>query len=142
MKKIFYCLFVSLVITTSVCNGQADEKTKTQMKNIDSGDRKQVLIDKFFIPKNSIEEFTQRMNYNRNFIKKLAGFVKDEVYEQTDDEGNKLIITITQWKNEVSINNAKNAVQTEYKKTGFNAPEFFQQLNVKAERGIYMKREE
>ena len=103
---------------------------------------KQVLFDKFSIPKNSIAEFSQRMNYNRNFIKNLPGFVKDDVYEQTDKKGNLSIITITEWKNEVSLTNAKNAVQAEYKKTGFNPPEFFRRVNVKAERGIYTKKKE
>jgi heme-degrading monooxygenase HmoA len=112
------------------------------MKNMNSTERKQVLFDKFLIPKNSIEEFTQKMNYNRNFIKKLPGFVADEEYEQKDDEGNLSIITITQWINEISLNNAKNEVLSDYKKTGFNPSEFFQRLNVKAERGIYTKGKE
>ena len=37
------------------------------------------FVDKFYIPKDAEEEFSQRMQYNRNFIKTLRGFIKDEV---------------------------------------------------------------
>jgi heme-degrading monooxygenase HmoA len=99
--------------------------------------KKQILIDRFFVPENSIEEFIQRMNYNRSFIKNLSGFIKDEVYQQIDEEGNLTIITIAIWKNQESLSNAKNAVQAEYKRIDFNPADFYQRLNIKLERGIY-----
>jgi hypothetical protein len=77
------------------------------------------------------------MNYNRNFIKNLPGFVKDEAYEQFDEAGNLIIITIAVWQDHDSLNNARNTVQTEYKRIGFNPVEFYQRLNIKIERGIY-----
>lgn len=95
------------------------------------------FIDKFFIPKGSIKEFTERMNYNRRFIKNLPGFITDEAYEQKDGDGNLTVITVAAWRNQQSINNAKNAVQAEYKRIGFNPVEFYQRLNIKMERGAY-----
>ena len=97
----------------------------------------QIFIDKFFIPKKSIDEFTQQMKHNRSFIKNLSGFIKNEVYEQKDEEGNLTIITVAAWQNQDSLNNAKSAVQAEYKRTGFNPVEFYQRLNIKMERGLY-----
>ena len=99
--------------------------------------RELCFIDKFFVPKNSIEEFNQRMNYNRNFIKGLPGFIEDKVYEQEDEEGNLNIITIAVWASQHHIDDAKNAVQSEYKRIGFNMPTFIGQLNIKHERGLY-----
>jgi heme-degrading monooxygenase HmoA len=95
------------------------------------------LIDKFFVPKNALEEFIQRMNYNRNFIKNLPGFIEDDVYEQTDEQGDLNIITIATWESQEHINEAKNAVQSEYKRMGFNMAEFIGRLNIKIERGVY-----
>jgi predicted transcriptional regulator len=100
------------------------------------------FIDKFFVPKNSIEEFTRRMNYNRGFIKNLDGFIKDEIYEQKDEEGNLTIITIAAWQSQEDLNNAKSIVQDEYKRIDFNPTEFTKRLNIKMERGIYTYRKE
>jgi heme-degrading monooxygenase HmoA len=95
------------------------------------------FIDKFLVPKNSIEEFTQRMNYNRNFIKNLPGFIEDKVYEQRDEEGNLNIITIAVWASQDHVDEAKNAVQSEYKRIEFNMPAFIERLKIKHERGLY-----
>lgn len=131
MKKVFYILLVALTILTTGANGQSNKiKNNNIMK-------RQVLIDKFFIPENSTDEFLPRMSNNRSFIKKLPGFIKDEVYKQTDEEGNLTIITIAIWKDQESIDNAKSAVQAEYKSTGFNPAVFYQRLNIKMERGTY-----
>jgi predicted ester cyclase len=107
-------------------------------KNVD---KEQVyFVDKFFVPKNSIEEFTQRMNYNRNFIKNLDGYIRDEVYEQKDEEGNISIITIAAWENKVYLDKAKEAIQAEYKRIGFDPAGFYQRLDIKFEyRGLYSK---
>jgi hypothetical protein len=95
------------------------------------------LVDKFLIPVTSIEEFFQRMRYNRNFIKNLPGFIKDEAYEQKDESGNLTIITVAVWQNQSSLDNAKNAILDEYRRIGFNPVEFYQRLNIKMERGLY-----
>lgn len=97
----------------------------------------QVLIDKFFVPANAKEEFIQRMNYNSEFITKLPGFVKGETFEQTDENGNFICITVNIWEKETFFNKAKEAVQAEFKRIGFIPTEFYQRLNIKLERGTY-----
>src|SRR5574340_1265209 len=52
------------------------------------------FVDKFFIPESSLDEFSERMKYNRTFIANLPGFIKDEVIGKTDGEGNVVIVTI------------------------------------------------
>ncbi len=98
---------------------------------------KQILIDKFLVPQEAIEEFTNRMNYNRNLIKDFAGFLGDNVYKQNDENGKFVIITIAEWKDENCLNNAREAVQTEYKRIGFNLPGLITRLGITMERGIY-----
>lgn len=46
------------------------------------------FIDKFLVPKQSIEEFKKQMNYNREFIKTMPGYVSGEAFEQSDNDGN------------------------------------------------------
>jgi len=129
MKKTFYILFVALLLFTTNFKGQSNENSNKM--------KKQILIDKFFIPKNSVEEFNQRMKYNRNFIKNLHGFIKDEVFVQTAEDGSLTVITVATWENQESLTKAREVVQNEYKRIGFNPVEFYQRLNIKMERGLF-----
>jgi heme-degrading monooxygenase HmoA len=100
---------------------------------------KQILIDKFSVSREAIEEFTNRMNYNRNFIKDIEGFIGDTVYKRLDENGNFIIITIAEWKDENSLVNAREAVQSEYKRIGFDLPNLIDRLKITMERGIYQE---
>ncbi len=133
MKTTLYSLFVALLFTTNV---------KAQSKESSNKMKKQILIDKFFIPKNSIEEFNQRMKYNRDFIKNLPGFIKDEVFAQTAEDGSLTVITVATWENRESLTRARDVVQNEYKRIGFNPVEFYQRLNIKMERGLFQNMED
>ena len=80
----------------------------------------QILIDKLIVPEKAKQEFTEMLNFNRNFIKKLPGFIEDKVYERTDEDGNLICITVAVWESTEAIKKAKVAVQAEYQKQGFN----------------------
>jgi len=95
------------------------------------------FIDKFFVPVAAKKEFYERMQFNRNLIKTLPGFIEDAAYEYTDDGGNLVCVTIARWKNREALNKAKEAVQSEYKKQGFDLPAMLQRLHIVADRGIY-----
>jgi len=95
------------------------------------------FVDKFFVPKTSVEEFTERMNYNRNFIKQQPGLVKSERYDQHDENKNLIVMTIAVWQTQDHLDKAKSAMQAEFKRIGFDPQEFYKRLNIKMERGIY-----
>jgi predicted ester cyclase len=95
------------------------------------------FVDKFIIPKNAIAEFTQRMEYNRNFIKSIPGFIKDEVIGYEDTHGNLNLMTIAVWQNQDQLEKAKLLVLAEYKKINFNPAEFTERLDIKMERAVY-----
>jgi steroid delta-isomerase-like uncharacterized protein len=95
------------------------------------------FIDKFVVPAAAIREFQERVKINRDFIKKLPGFIEDAAYEYTDKEGNLVCVTVALWQNAEALNSAKEAVQAEYKKEGFDAPAMFKRLGITADRGIY-----
>lgn len=95
------------------------------------------FIDKFFVPAAAITAFRERVQINRNLIKKLPGFIEDAAYEYTDNNGNLICITVALWQSQEVLNNAKEAVQAEYKKEGFDPAEMFKKLNITVDRGIY-----
>jgi heme-degrading monooxygenase HmoA len=95
------------------------------------------LIDKFFVPKEAAEEFLNRMNYNRDFIRKLPGFIGDKAYHNVDDVGNLHIITIAEWESPKYFADARNAVQSEYKRIGFDIATFASRLGITMERALY-----
>ena len=102
---------------------------------------KQIFIDKFLVPQKAKQEFLERMNINRSFIKTLNGFVEDAAYERTDEDGNLICVTIAVWENEDVLKKAKDAVQELYKKQRFNMPEMLERLHITVDRGIYTKME-
>lgn len=98
---------------------------------------KQIFIDKFIIPGNVFKEFSERMNYNRNFISTIEGFLQDKVYKRIDEQGNIIIITVAEWKDEISLKKAKEIVKDEYERINFNPAEMMTRLNVKMDRGTF-----
>lgn len=95
------------------------------------------FIDKFLVPADAKNEFMERTGINRSFIRKLPGFIEDAVYERTDEQGNFIIVTVAVWKDEEALRQAKDAVQAEYRKQGFNPAEMMQRLHIVMDRGIY-----
>jgi len=100
---------------------------------------KRYYIDKFVVPAESYEIFLWRMNYNRVFMWKLDGFIEESVYERVDDYGNIVIVSVAAWENYDKMMNGKNAMQTEYKRIGFNPQQFLKEINGTMERGAFAK---
>lgn len=114
---------------TAIVNSERESKKSETMK--------QIFIDTFIVPEKSKQEFLERVTINRNFIKHLNGFIKDHAYERTDENGNLIYMTIAVWENEAVLKKAKETVQAQYKKEGFNIFEMFKRLNIVMDRNIY-----
>lgn len=95
------------------------------------------FIDKFFIPAAAKAAFLERMKINRSLIKTLPGFVEDAAYEYTDSNGNLICITVARWESKEALDKAKEAVQAEYKKQGFDMAEMLRKTGITVDRGIY-----
>ena len=95
------------------------------------------FIDKFFVPAPAIDEFMERMTKNRTLLKTLPGFERDEAYSYKDKDGNLICVTIAVWKDRDAIEKAKQAVQTEYEKEGFNMSAMLTRLHITIDRGVY-----
>lgn len=119
---------------------QKELKMETNQTITKSQTSERIFIDRFVVPQKSKSEFIERMNINRNFIKNLPGFIEDAIYERNDEQGNLICITIAVWTSEEAIKNAREAVQAEYKKEGFNLQSMLERLNITmADRGVYTK---
>ena len=95
------------------------------------------LIDKFLVPPAGKAEFYERMHINRSLLKTLPGFIKDEAYEYTDNDGNLICVTVAHWANKEVMAKAREAVQAAYKKEGFDLAAMLKRLNITIDRGIY-----
>ncbi|WPV01322.1 hypothetical protein SNE26_06015 [Mucilaginibacter sp. cycad4] len=98
---------------------------------------KQIFIDQFIVPATAQQEFKERMKINRDFIKKLDGFIEDRAFERYDEQGNLICITTAIWQNEDVLQKAKEAVQQEYQQQGFDMKAMLQRLNIRMERNTY-----
>lgn len=95
------------------------------------------FIDKFSFPEQAEAELVERMTYNRNFIRTLPGFIRDEIYKTKGTNGQLLYITVAHWENAAAVAKAKDAVAAEYKRIGFNPAAFYERLHIQMERGTY-----
>ena len=102
----------------------------------------QLFIDRFIVPQAAKAEFMERMAINRNMIKKLPGFIRDEAYVRDDEQGQLLCITIAVWESEAALKAARESVQAEYQRQGFNLPAMLERLGIQMERGQFRKLED
>jgi enolase len=100
---------------------------------------KQIFIDQFIVPTTAQQEFKERMKINRDFIKKLDGFIEDRAYERYDEQGNLVCITTAIWQNEDVLQKAKEAVQQLYQQQGFDMKAMLQRLNISMKRNTYLE---
>ena len=94
-----------------------------------------VYIDKITVPMTYKEEFLTRMKTTQHFLHALPGFISQATYERADEEGKVIFITVTVWKDQAAIDNAQQAVEAEYKRTGFDRAAFNKKMNITREGG-------
>lgn len=136
MKTHLLIKIVFLTLFSYTTNAQSTTIT-SKIETKKSENMKQIFIDKFIVPAKSKQEFLERVTINRNFIRNLNGFIKEEAYERIDEQGNFIFMTIAVWENETVLKKAKEAVQAEYKKEGFDIAEMFTRLKITMDRNIY-----
>ena len=61
----------------------------------------------------------------------------DAAYEYTNENGDLVCITVARWANKEALNKAKEAVQAEYQKQGFDPAEFMKSMHITIDRRIY-----
>lgn len=142
MRSIAQYLFPALLLLPVSSNAVQPGKTEqVTAAKTDTTNMPQFFIDKFFVPAAAIETFKARTKINRRLIKRLPGFIEDHIYESTDERGNLTCITVATWASAEALSKAREVVQAEYKKEGFNPAAMLEQLHITIERGIYQETE-
>ncbi|MBO9612961.1 MAG: hypothetical protein J7619_09715 [Dyadobacter sp.] len=95
------------------------------------------FISKYLIPAASKETFLERQHIARAYIHTLPGFIRDHAYERVTETGDTEYITLATWVNEEAVHNARELVQAENLRTGFNRAEMLQKLNIRMEPGLF-----
>jgi len=138
MRKIYQVgmllLFSGIAVLTHAQNKVSPDSISPSKKS----KMEVVLIDRFVVPAAAKSEFLERANINRNFIKSLPGFVRDDAYEE-DGENESRIVTVAVWASEEAFQNARASVIEYYKKQSFDMPPFIKKLHIQMERRIYKR---
>src|SRR6185369_4188942 len=124
MKKIKIFVLFSLAVLPFAGFTQPQTGISKNKQYMES----KVVIGKIYIPKNSIEDFRKQAGVTPAFLKTQQGFIKNEVYEKTDDSGNLHVITIVTWQNQESYMHAQQSLTEYYKKINFDRMEFRDRL--------------
>lgn len=96
-----------------------------------------VFADRFIVPEKIEIIFETRMNFNRGFIQSLPGFIADEVFKTTLNDGSFQYLTIAKWENQEALQQAKALIQKEYERIGFDPAVFTRRNNIQLERQEY-----
>ncbi len=97
----------------------------------------QTLIDRFVVPAAAVEEFSEQVVTIRKFLETLPGLRASTAYGRTESDGAFVCLTVAVWESEDALLRAKDAVQAEYARRGFDPQEMIRRLGIAAERGVY-----
>lgn len=98
-----------------------------------------IVIGKIFVPKNAVPDFLKQLHISKNLLQNVVGIVKQEFFEHTTDSGDIVFVGATTWENEQAFKAGVLATQEEYKRINFNQAAFYQQMQITAEREVYIR---
>lgn len=98
---------------------------------------RQIFIDKFTMPAAARATFIERLQINRALIKTLPGFIEDNAYEHTEADGALSVVTVAVWASENALQHAREVVQAEYRRQGFDPAAMYKKLDIKMDRAVY-----
>ncbi|KAB7530238.1 hypothetical protein F8C76_01640 [Flagellimonas olearia] len=116
---------------------QLDNLSSNRIEMSDKSSSKVYFVDRFVVPKKAYSEFLGKMSLSRDVIKKLPGFIKDEVMINDEDGTSVKMVTIALWESLEHFENAKERAFEEYKKVNFDPRTFTQRLGIQREREVY-----
>ena len=99
-------------------------------------------IDRFIVPEKAREEFLPAVRRSNEILRALPGFVQDLVFEQRSGSGDFTYITIVEWADSASVENAKIAITARYRELNFSPQELMTRLGIKGDQGYYHQLEQ
>jgi heme-degrading monooxygenase HmoA len=98
-------------------------------------------VDKFIVPSGAREEFIEKARRTHALLKMQPGFLQDFVLEQSSGPGEFNFVTIVEWANQDSVENARAAVVKLHREMDFTPQEVFARLDIKADLANYKRLE-
>ncbi|WP_126974325.1 antibiotic biosynthesis monooxygenase family protein [Gynurincola endophyticus] len=141
LKTIILIMPILMAIKTF---GQHKNQVKMEQNNREQRTvtEQVAVIDKISIPQKAIAAYSEKSLFIRNTLRQQTGFVKYEIFQQTGDGGDLLVITVATWANRQRMDDAKIVIREAMQKAGINMPAFLEQHGITMERGIYQVVEE
>lgn len=94
-------------------------------------------VDKFIVPESARQEFLARIRETHQLLRCQPGFMRDAILEQVAGPGKFNIVTIAEWKDQASIDAAREVVKQFHAERGFHPQEAMKRLGVEADIADY-----
>ncbi|WP_341836511.1 antibiotic biosynthesis monooxygenase [Chitinophaga pollutisoli] len=145
MKQILKTIILIMPILMAMkAFGQHKNQFKMEQKNREERivSEQVAVIDKISIPQKAIAAYAEKSLFIRNTLRQQPGFVKYEIFQQTDDSGDLQVITVATWEHRQRMEDASVVIREAMQRAGINLPAFLAQHAITMERGIYQTVEE
>lgn len=94
-------------------------------------------VDKFVVPESAREEFLSKIRETHQLLRQQPGFLRDAILEQIAGPGKFNIVTVAEWKDQASIDAAREAVRRVHAARGFSPGETMERLGIEADIADY-----
>lgn len=96
-------------------------------------------IDKFAVPAAAMTEFMQRLHHIEELLSRQRGCLQNLILKASDVSTEFNVLTLVEWESNQCMTSAREAVQIEYAKEGFDSSAFMSRLGVRADMGSFAK---
>lgn len=94
-------------------------------------------IDKFSVPRESIEPFLERLREAHQFLDTLEGCIQNRILQLDSGTSHFNIMTLVEWRDVDSFERAKTRAMERHAASGVRPQELFKELGVEADLGNY-----
>ena len=108
----------------------------TNDSNSDGAER-MYRVDRYTVPKASLDEFAAGALKMREFLRTLEGFVQQLVLEKEADRDTVNVITVTEWANMEAIRKAVVSVRNMHQQAGSDRQSNLQRLGIALDQSEY-----
>ncbi len=95
-------------------------------------------VDQFDVPEHALNEFLEKIRETHELLCTLPGFLQDFLLEQPIGKGMVRIVTVVEWQNTATLENAQQIVKIQREKTQFDPQDMLVRLGIQANLGVYM----
>jgi heme-degrading monooxygenase HmoA len=107
------------------------------MKTSSTASSRIYRLDKFLLPSRARGAFLSRVKQTHSLLQTQPGFIRDTLLEKPATDEEFIVVTLVEWQDRESLEKARDLVESEHRREGFNRQEFMAELGVEAEIGTF-----